>query len=594
MLLQPSLHHHKVSLSSTISYSHSVPWKTPKSTLHQTVNYKILPVITCSISQIHNYGTVDYERRPMIKWNALYRKISLMDNPELGSGSVLNRWENEGKRPTKWELCRVVKELRKYKRYQQALELKFVAFVVVCRNYDFYVLELLGLSLCYSEVVTVHGRLVLADDSCSLGCYLKLLNLVYDWMKNRQERFRLSPSDAAIQLDLIAKVRGVSTAEDFFLSLPNTFKDRRVYGALLNAYVRNRMREKAETLIEEMRDKGYVTHALPFNVMMTLYMNIKEYDKVDLMISEMNEKNIKLDIYSYNIWLSSCGSQGSADKMEQVYEQMKSDRSINPNWTTFSTMATMYIKMGQFEKAEDCLRRVESRITGRDRIPYHYLLSLYGNVGNKEEVYRVWNIYKSIFPSIPNLGYHAIISSLVRLDDIEGAEKIYEEWLSIKTSYDPRIANIFIAAYVYQGNMDEAESFFDHMLKEGGKPNSNTWEILAQGHISERRTSEALSCLKEAFATPGSKSWKPNPANVTSFFKLCEEEVDMANKEALEGFLRQSGHLEDKAYASLLGMPVTGDELSTKEDRTGDQIDDEENDDEDGSEMLVSQLHGSH
>uniref|UniRef100_A0A6N2NKL7 Pentacotripeptide-repeat region of PRORP domain-containing protein n=1 Tax=Salix viminalis TaxID=40686 RepID=A0A6N2NKL7_SALVM len=533
MLLQPSLHHHKASLSSTISYSHSVPWKTPKSTLHQTVNYKIFPVITCSISQIHNYGTVDYERRPMIKWNALYRRISLMENPELGSGSVLNQWENEGKRPTKWELCRVVKELRKYKRYQQALE-------------------------------------------------------VYDWMKNRQERFRLSPSDAAIQLDLIAKVRGVSTAEDFFTSLPSTFKDRRVYGALLNAYVRNRMREKAETLIDEMRDKGYVSHALPFNVMMTLYMNIKEYDKVDLMISEMNEKNIKLDIYSYNIWLSSCGSQGSADKMEQVYEQMKSDRSINPNWTTFSTMATMYIKMGQFEKAEDCLRKVESRITGRDRIPYHYLLSLYGNVGNKEEVYRVWNIYKSIFPSIPNLGYHAIVSSLVRLDDIEGAEKIYEEWLSIKTSYDPRIANIFIAAYVYQGNLDEAESFFDHMLKEGGKPNSNTWEILAQGHISERRTPEALSCLKEAFATPGSKSWKPNPANVTSFFKLCEEEVDMANKEALEGFLRQSGHLEDKAYASLLGMPVTGDELSTKEDRTGDQIDDE-----DGSEMLVSQLNGS-
>ncbi|KAG6749268.1 hypothetical protein NC652_032537 [Populus alba x Populus x berolinensis] len=538
MLLQPALHHHKVSLSSSISYSHSVPWKSPKSTLHQTVNYKKLPVIICSISQIHNYGTVDYERRPMIKWNGIYRRISLMENPELGSGSVLNQWENEGKRLTKWELCRVVKELRKYKRYQQALE-------------------------------------------------------VYDWMKNRQERFRLSPSDAAIQLDLIAKVRGVSTAEDFFLSLPNTFKDRRVYGALLNAYVQNRMREKAETLFDEMRDKGYVTHALPFNVTMTLYMNIKEYDKVDLMISEMNEKNIKLDIYSYNIWLSSCGSQGSADKMEQVYEQMKSDRSINPNWTTFSTMATMYIKMGQFEKAEDCLRRVESRITGRDRIPYHYLLSLYGNVGNKEEVYRVWNIYKSIFPSIPNLGYHAIISSLVRLDDIEGAEKIYEEWLSVKTSYDPRIANLFISAYVYQGNLDEAESFFDHMLEGGGKPNSNTWEILAQGHISERRTSEALSCLKEAFVTPGSKSWKPNPANVTSFFKLCEEEADMEKKEALEGFLRQSGHLKDKAYASLLGMPVTGDEQSTKEDRTGDQIDNEENDDDDGAEMLVSHLQGS-
>ena len=52
-----------------------------------------------------------------------------MENPELGSGSVLNQWENEGKRLTKWELCRVVKELRKYKRYQQAFEvIKLISF----------------------------------------------------------------------------------------------------------------------------------------------------------------------------------------------------------------------------------------------------------------------------------------------------------------------------------------------------------------------------------------------------------------------------------------------------------------------------------
>lgn len=45
-----------------------------------------------------------------------------MEKPELGSATVLNQWEKEGRRLTKWELCRVVKELRKYKRYDRALE----------------------------------------------------------------------------------------------------------------------------------------------------------------------------------------------------------------------------------------------------------------------------------------------------------------------------------------------------------------------------------------------------------------------------------------------------------------------------------------
>ncbi|XP_030931253.1 pentatricopeptide repeat-containing protein At1g02150-like [Quercus lobata] len=173
---------------------------------------------------------------------------------------------------------------------------------------------------------------------------------VYDWMNNRGERFRVAASDAEIQLDLIGKVHGISRAEDYFLELPDRLKDRRIYEALLNAYLRAKMRGKAESLLEKMSCKGYAMHSLPFNVMMTLYMNLKEFDKVDLMISEMTEKNIKLDIYSYNIWLSSRGLQGSAEKMEQVFEQMKQDRTINPNWTTFSTMATMYTKWNILEK----------------------------------------------------------------------------------------------------------------------------------------------------------------------------------------------------------------------------------------------------
>ncbi|KAM1125014.1 hypothetical protein PS2_040100 [Malus domestica] len=522
-------HHHNTTVSSSLFYSRPLPCKIPTGTLPGSINFLKLPTISCSISQVHNYGTVDYERRPMVKWNAIYRKISLTEDPEVRSADILNQWEKEGRKLTKWELCRVVKELRKYKRYDRALE-------------------------------------------------------VYDWMSNRGERFRISTSNAAIQLDLFAKVRGVASAENYFLSLPDTLKDRRIYGALLNAYVRARMKEKAEALLDKMRTKGHALQSLPFNVMMTLYMNLRDYDKVDSIISEMIEKNIQLDIYSYNIWLSSRGSQGSAERMEEVFEKMKVDRTINPNWTTFSTMATMYIKMGQLDKAEACLRKVESRITGRDRIPYHYLLSLYGSVGKKEEAYRVWNVYKASFPTIPNLGYHAIMSSLLRLGDVEGSEKLYEEWLTVKSTYDPRIANLFITFYIKEGDFDSAQSFYNHMVDIGGKPNSSTWESLTEGHMEERRISGALSCWKEAFSAEGSKSWRPKPVNVSAFLELCEQEADSVSKEVFMGLLSQSGQLKNKLYASLLGLT---DDVNDKTNVNGDD-DDEKADD--GSEFLLNQL----
>lgn len=61
----------------------------------------------------------------MLNWNVIYKKISMLENSNLGSASVLNQAENEGKRLSKWELCRVVKELRKFRRYKFALEVIF-------------------------------------------------------------------------------------------------------------------------------------------------------------------------------------------------------------------------------------------------------------------------------------------------------------------------------------------------------------------------------------------------------------------------------------------------------------------------------------
>ncbi|OVA11304.1 Pentatricopeptide repeat [Macleaya cordata] len=417
---------------------------------------------------------------------------------------------------------------------------------------------------------------------------------MYEWMRNQGHRFRLSSSDTAIELDLISKVNGVASAEEYFLSLPGSSKDNRTYGALLNAYVRAKMREKAESLILEMRDKGYATHSLPFNVMMTLYMKLKEYEKVMEMISEMLEKNLKLDIYSYNIWVTTCGAMGSAEKMEEVLQRMKLDSSIYPNWTTYSTMATMYMKLGLFEKARDCLKKVESRITGRDRIPYHYLLSLYGSMGSKEDVYRIWKTYKSNFPSIWNLGYHAMIASLVRLDDIEGALKIYEEWVSVRSTYDPRICNLIMGWYVRKGLLDKAEAFLENVFEVGGKVNSNTWEILAEGYIEKKQIPEALSCIKEASTAEGAENWRPKPMNISVLISLCDQESDLASKEVLLEVLKQVGCLENEAYMSLVsqnGVTDLGSKLSVDRDRIDGDDDDNENNDE--TNMLLTQLQGS-
>ncbi|KAD4982625.1 hypothetical protein E3N88_19296 [Mikania micrantha] len=78
-----------------------------------------------SISKVRSYGGgVEYDKRreTSVTWKAIYKRISLMGNPEKGAIEVLNQLENEGKKFTKWDICRVVKEMRKYGRHRLALE----------------------------------------------------------------------------------------------------------------------------------------------------------------------------------------------------------------------------------------------------------------------------------------------------------------------------------------------------------------------------------------------------------------------------------------------------------------------------------------
>ncbi|KAI3743848.1 hypothetical protein L1987_56915 [Smallanthus sonchifolius] len=496
---QSQSHPQSISISNSLNFPHGFrisPLKKP-----QFITFIIKNCYSSSSSSVskgQSYGKVDYDKRrgTSVTWKAIYKRISLMGDPEKGAIEVLNQWENEGKKVTKWELCRVVKEMRKYGRHKLALE-------------------------------------------------------IYTWMNNRPERFRISSSYAAIQLDLVSKAHGISGAEDYFKTVPNKLMDKRVCGALLNAYVRARMVEKAESLLVEMKNKDYAHHALPYNVMMTLYMNLKNQEKVESLVSEMMESNIDLDLYSYNIWISSRGSQGSVEKMEEAFEKLELDDSVNPDWTTYSTMATLYIKNQELEKAEDCLRKVETLIINRDRIPYHYLLSHYASFGKKDEVQRIWESYKTIFPYIPNTGYQAVISSFIRMDDIEESERLYEEWVSIKSTFDPRTGNLLLGWYVRNGLMEKAESFLQEMLKVG-KPNSGTWEIVAEGHIKEHRVSDALSCFEKALSDEGSSFWRPKPANISVLYNICEQKNDEKSKEALFEVLRKANVPEDDVYMSHL------------------------------------------
>ena len=409
----------------------------------------------------------------------------------------------------------------------------------------------LDLLSCYYLMI---GCLLMASlTSCMGSNQVFMLHVqVYNWMTERRDRFSLSASDMAIQLDLVAKVRGVPDAEEYFEKLPDPLKDKRTYGSLLNVYAQAKMKEKTENTFELMRKRGFATDTLPFNVLMNFYVDTEEPEKASIVTEEMKKRNVAFDVCTYNIWIKSCAAMKDADGMERVFNHMIADESVVANWTTYTTLASMHIKLENFEKAEECLKEAEKRTTGRDKKCFHYLITLYSHLRKKEEVYRIWNRYKATFHTIHNLGYQEVLSALVRLGDIEGAELLYDEWASKSSSFDPKTMNILLAWYSREGFVVKAVQILNRFVEKGGNPKPNTWEILATAYLKDNQLSEALSCMEKAAAVTSASKWRPRPTNVETLLAYFKEKNDTESVDRLMSVLESRGCSENEEYKSLI------------------------------------------
>ncbi|OVA02518.1 Pentatricopeptide repeat [Macleaya cordata] len=429
------------------------------------------------------------------KSGSLYRRLSILGATGENVSSAVNKFLREGNFPKKYELESCVRELRRYKKHQNALEL-------------------------------------------------------IEWMEKRG--INLSYSDFAVKLDLLAKTQGIDSAEKYFNSLSSRAKNRMTYGALLNCYSKEKMAGKAMVLFLKMDELNYVDSALAYNNIMTLYMRLNEPEKVPPLVQEMKERNISLDTFTYNVLMNSYACLKDIDGVERVMEEVETKDSDKCDWTIYSNLAAIYIDAHLFDKAELALKQLEEKILPRDRRAYHFLISLYARTKNLSEVHRVWSSLKLAFPKTNNLSYLVVLQALGKLDDLDGIKECFEEWLSGYTSYDIRLTNALVGVYLKWDMIKEAKLLIEDAVKRGYGPNYRTHEIFMDYFLKTCQTDLALKCMETAVSKVKENEWKPSQERIRAFLEYFEEEKDVNGAEAFCQMLKKVNCLDAEAYKLLL------------------------------------------
>ncbi|XP_021746537.1 pentatricopeptide repeat-containing protein At1g60770-like [Chenopodium quinoa] len=429
---------------------------------------------------------------------ALYRRLFKDGGDEVSVRHQLNEFLKSRKKVYKWEVGDTIKKLRQRRHYYAALKL--------------------------------------SDTMASRGMNMTL-------------------SDQAIHLDLIAKTHGIIAAENYFVDLPESSKYIECYGALLNCYCKDLNSDKAEALMEKMKELGLPITAMSYNSLMSMYTKNGQPERVPALAQEMKASNIMLQVYTYNVWMRALAASNDIDGVERVLDEMKRDGRVAEDWTTYSNLASIYVDAGMSDKAENALKELEKRNTSKALSPYQFLITLYGRTGNLVEVYRVWRSLRLAFSQTPNIAYLNMIQVLVNLKDIPGAEKCFKEWESGCTLYDIRIANALIGAYAKDGLLEKAQKLKECAGSRGAKPNAKTWEIFLDYHLKKGETKPSVDCIENAISNgrgDGTK-WVPPVEIINAMMQLFEQNKDVDGAESFLELVRNAvDNLGAEAYESLI------------------------------------------
>ncbi|KAF9610841.1 hypothetical protein IFM89_025251 [Coptis chinensis] len=426
----------------------------------------------------------------------LYDRIDPVRDQSVSIVPVLDQWLKEGRNATKDDLIYIINTLRFYKRFRHALEIS-------------------------------------------------------QWM-TEQRYIPFSALDVAARLDLIAKVHGLEQAEKYFDTISMQFKKFPVYNDLLHSYASAKSIEKAEALMQQMKQLGFARSPASYNVLLNLYSKVGQYDKLETLLEEMKENGVRANKLTMSIQMAAYAANSNIDGMEKILQSMEVNPEIIMDWKSYATAAKGYIKVGLIEKALQMLKSLEKLIVGKQgRVAYDFLLTMYaGASSSKEDLYRIWKLYKSS-EKLNNTSFLSMISSLLELDDIDGAEKILKEWESEHTYFDFRVPNLLIAAYCKNGHLEKAEKLINMTIEKGEKPFLSSWDHLATSYVEANQFPKALKALESAFLARWPK-WTPNCDTLSACLEYLKQQGDAEKTEEFVRLLGAPGHMSTDDIERLL------------------------------------------
>lgn len=349
-----------------------------------------------------------------------------------------------------------------------------------------------------------------------------------------QKVYNLFPSDFETRLLLIAKVHGLQEAHKFLDTIPLKKRGFYVHNALLNSCKTHSSLSIAESTFQKMRELGLLgeNKPEPYSTMLCLYHEAKNHDMVVKLLREMDSYDMVPQGVPFTQLLSSYAMTSVYDIEGMEKFLSKWEKKVEDAWAVCFFPGLVYIGAGFREKGLALLRRTEPLLHGscREKI-YGCLMGMYCREGEREDVYRLWNLAKDVL-SFDSFGCSDIIKTFTMNGDLDMAHEVLEEW-------DTGGGDLDLADFGFRKRhvKEEAEKFVNMLGKKQSK-----WESLAQklqqNLVEDEEEEERRKRVTEAMEGRLHDRWNPKGSLALSAYACVQYVEGRRDMESAADILR--------------------------------------------------------
>ncbi|KAF3950759.1 hypothetical protein ACB098_12G178600 [Castanea mollissima] len=309
---------------------------------------------------------------------------------------------------------------------------------------------------------------------------------------------------------MLGKCKQPQKADELFQAMidEGCVVNHEAYTALLSAYGRSGLFDKAFSLLEQMKNTpDCQPDVQTYSILIKSCLEYYAFDKVQALLSDMATQGIRPNTVTYNTLIDAYGKARKFSEMESTLVEMLHEKNCEPDvWTMNSTLRA-FGSSRQTETMEKCYEKFQSAGVQPNIRTFNILLDSYGKAGEYEKMSAVMEYMQKYHYSWTIVTYNVVIDAFGKAGDLKQMEYLFR----LMRSERIKPSCVTLCSLVRAYGQAEMKGVLDMMEQRGCKPDKITYRTMIKAYSINGMTSHVKELQSLIGYAEGTQSYMGKP-----------------------------------------------------------------------------------